>query len=182
MGREDLQWNTVDSRVAYTCPGFDVVHDEVQLPDGTATDYDYVSEAPAVAVLPLTAEGEVVLVEEYRHAVDRVNRGVPAGSVEAGEAPADAARRELAEETGHAAGTVEHLATVEPANGIADSVHHHFLARDCVPDGDPDLDDDESIRVRTVPYESFREAVRAGDVRDGRAALAVFYHESGAVE
>lgn len=176
---DPLAWETVHSRVAYTCPGFEVIQDAVRLPDGTETDYDYVSEPPAVVVLPLTSEGEVVLVEEYRHAVGRVNRGLPAGSVEGGEAPAAAARRELAEETGYDAGSVEHLRTVEPANGIADSVHHHFLARDCTPEAEQDLDFNESIRVRTAPYPAFRDAVLAGEVRDGRAALAVLAHETG---
>jgi ADP-ribose pyrophosphatase len=174
----DLAWETGDSRVAYTCPGFDVIHDEVRLPDGTETDFDYVSEPPAVVVLPLTPAGEVVLIEEYRHAVDRVNRGLPAGSVEEGESPRAAARRELAEETGYSADTLAPLTTVEPANGVSDAVHHHFLARGCRPDADRDLDYNESIRVRTEPYAAFREAVRAGEVRDGRAALAVLAHDS----
>jgi len=176
---EQMRWETVDSRTAYTCPGFDVVNDEVRLPDGTETEFDYVHESPAAVVLPLTDDGEVVVIEEYRHAVDRVSRGLPAGSIEDGEEPARAARRELAEETGYTAGAVEHLVTVEPTNGIADSVHHHFLARGCTPDGEMDLDFNESIRVLTVPYAEFRDAVLAGDLRDGRSALAVLYHEAG---
>jgi ADP-ribose pyrophosphatase len=175
----DLAWETVDSRVAYTCPGFDVVHDEVRLPDGTETDFDYLSEPPAVVVLPLTDAGEVVVIEEYRQAVGRVNRGLPAGSVEGGESLRTAARRELAEETGYTAETLEPLTTVEPANGVSDAVHHHFLARGCRPDADRDLDFNESIRVRTEPYAALREAVLDGEVRDGRSALAVLAHESG---
>lgn len=175
---EEMRWETLDSRVGYTCPGFDVVHDDVRLPDGTETDFDYVREPPAVVVLPLTPENEAVLVEEYRHAVNRVNRGLPAGSIEGEEPPADAARRELAEETGHVAADLEQLTTVEPTNGIADSVHHHFVAHGCTPDAEMDLDFNESIRVRTVPYERLQSRALAGDLRDGRSALTVLQYES----
>ncbi|MEF8773831.1 MAG: NUDIX hydrolase [Halobacteriales archaeon] len=173
---DELAWERLDRWTAFTCPGFDVVHEEVRLPDGTETDFDYLSEPPAVVVLPLTPDGEVVVIEEWRQAVGRVNHGLPAGSLEHDDDDlAVAARRELREETGYEAAQVERLATVEPANGLADSVHHHFLARGCTPAGDQQLDDDESIRVDTVAPETLRGGVADGEIRDGRAALAVSY-------
>ena len=177
---DDLTWETLDSEVDYTCPGFDVRRDDVRLPDGTATDYHYVDEPAAVVVLPFTPDGDVVLVEEWRQAVGRVNRGLPAGSVEAGDDAdlAAAARRELREETGHEAESVTHLVAVEPSNGIANSVHHHFLARGCRPTAGQDLDSDESIRPVVADYGAFRDAVFGGDVRDGRAVLAVSHYEA----
>jgi ADP-ribose pyrophosphatase len=176
---EELAWETVDARVAYTCPGFDVVHEEVRLPDGTETNYDYVDEPPAVVVLGFTPSWEVVVIEEWRQAVSRVNRGLPAGTVEDGERLEEAARRELREETGHVADEVCHRFSVEPANGIADSVHHHFVATGCTPDADTDFDHDESIRVDTASFAALREAALAGDLRDGRATLAVLHHALG---
>jgi ADP-ribose pyrophosphatase len=174
-----LAWETVERRVVYECPGFDVVHDEVRLPDGTETDFDYLSEPPAVVILPFTADGDIVLVEEWRQAVGRVNRGLPAGTVEPDDDDlAAAARRELREETGHDASSVERLTTAEPANGIANSVHHYFLARGCEPTADQSLDFNESIRVETAAYDDLREAVRDGEIRDGRAVTAVLYFEN----
>ena len=175
-----LDWETLDSEVDYTCPGFDVRRDDVRLPDGTETDYHYVDEPPAVVVLPFTPEGDVVLVEEWRQAVGRVNRGLPAGTVEADD-DVDleaAARRELREETGHEADSLTHLVTVEPENGIANSVHHHFLARGCRPTAEQELDFDESIRPVVADYDSFRRSVLDGEVRDGRAILAVSRYEA----
>jgi ADP-ribose pyrophosphatase len=175
---EELAWTVDSSHVAYECPGFDVVHDEVTLPDGTRTDYDYVSEPPAVVVLPFTPDGDVVVIDEWRQAVGRVNHGLPAGSVEPGDDDlALAARRELREETGYEAGSVEPLTTVEPSNGIGNSVHHHLVARDCEPSADQELDHDESIRVDTRPYDDLLSAARDGDLRDGRAVTALCYHE-----
>jgi ADP-ribose pyrophosphatase len=174
MDDDSLAWETLSTETAYTCPGFDVVHEDVRLPDGTETDFDYLSEPPAVVILPFTPEGDVVIIEEWRQAVDRVNRGFPAGTTEPDdEDVAAAARRELMEETGYEADRVEPLDTVEPANGVANAVHHHFVAHDCTPAGDQDLDHDESIRVTTESFEGLYAEVLAGEVRDGRMALAV---------
>lgn len=180
MGNEDgLAWETLGSTVGYTCPGFDVRHEDVRLPDGTETDFDYVDERPAVIVLPFTPVGDVVYIEEWRQAVDRVNCGFPAGTTEPYDEDLEAAaRRELVEETGHEADDVEHLVTVEPSNGIANSVHHHFVARGCTPTATQQLDDDESIRVGTANYTSLIADLEAGKLLDGRAVTALSYYET----
>jgi ADP-ribose pyrophosphatase len=174
---DDLAWTTLDSRVDYSCPGFDVRVDDVRLPDGTEGEYHSVTEPDAVVVLPFTPDGDVVVIEEWRQAVGRVNRGIPAGTVDGEEELSSAAGRELREETGYTADRLEPLATVEPLNGVSDAVHHHFAAYGCERQGDQRLDGDESIRAETTPYRAFRDAVRAGEVRDGRAVLAVAYYE-----
>jgi len=175
---ESLAWERRGTDVDYTCPGFDVRRDAVRLPDGTDAAYHYVDEAPAVVVLPFTPDGEVVTIDEWRQAVGRVNRGLPAGSVEPEDADlAAAARRELAEETGHEAAALEHRLTVEPTNGIANSVHHVFVARDCTPTAERDLDHNESIRVRLRSYDDLLAAAVDGDLRDGRAVIALCHHE-----
>ena len=176
---DELAWETLGRETAYTCPGFDVVHEAVELPNGLVTDFDYLSEPPAVVILPFTEGGEVVVIEEWRQAVERVNRGLPAGTVDpSDDGLGETVRRELAEETGYEAGEIAHMISVEPANGIADSVHHHFVATGCTPTAEQDLDDDESIRVDTTPYESLRREVAAGEYRDGRTVHAVTYFEA----
>jgi len=177
MTDDPLAWETMASEIDYRCPGFAVRRDAVRLPDGTVTDYHHVDESPAVVILPLTPDGDVVVIEEWRQAVDSVNRGLPAGSVEGSEDLFAAARRELREETGYEAGSLEHLLSTEPSNGIANSVHHHFVAHDCTPTAEQDLDDNESIRVDVTDYDDYLASVIDDDLDDGRAALAVTYYE-----
>ncbi|RRJ33471.1 NUDIX hydrolase [Halocatena pleomorpha] len=176
---DDLVWETLDSQTAYECPGFTIRNESVRLPDGTETEFDYLSEPAAVVVLPFTTDGEVVVIEEWRQAVHRVNRGLPVGSVEpTDEDLAAAARRELHEETGYTADQIEQLCTVEPANGIADSVLHFFVARGCVQADSQQLDFNESIQVETTTLEALRNAIRSGEIQDGRAVLGVLYHDA----
>ncbi|WP_423995782.1 NUDIX hydrolase [Halorubrum trapanicum] len=187
---DDLSWETLGTDIDYACPGFDVRRDEVRFPDGETDGFHYVDEPPAVVVLPLTPDGDVVVIDEWRQAVGRVNRGIPAGTMEpedGGEGSADsgvtddaierAAARELAEETGYEADSFERLTTVEPTNGMANAVHHHVLATGCEPTADRDLDHNESISVETVPYDDLLAAVVDDGLRDGRAVTAVLWYE-----
>ncbi|EJN58481.1 NUDIX hydrolase [Halogranum rubrum] len=181
MSDDDLTWETTATDIDYSCPGFDVRKDDVRLPDGTETDYHYVDEPPAVVVLPFTPDGDVVVIEEWRQAVGRVNRGLPAGTSEPEDDDlAAVAYRELTEETGYEAADVERLTTAEPANGISNTVHHYFVARGCEPTGEQELDFNESIRVDTTDYDSLLSDVVDGGrdgVVDGRTAIGVLQYE-----
>jgi len=77
MTADPLAWDTLESDVTYSCPGFDVVTQTVRLPDGSETDFDYLSEPESVCILPLTDDGDAICIEEWRQAVGRVNRGLP---------------------------------------------------------------------------------------------------------
>ena len=182
MSDDPLSWETTATGIDYSCPGFDVRKDDVRLPDGTETDFHYVDEPPAVVILPFTDDGDVVVIEEWRQSVGRVNRSLPAGTTEPDDDDlAAAARRELTEETGYEAAELEPLTSVEPANGIANTVHHYFVARGCRPTGAQELDFNESIRVDTTSYDGLLTAVvdggGDGDVVDGRAAVGVMQYE-----
>jgi ADP-ribose pyrophosphatase len=177
MSPDPLAWETLDREIAYSCPGFDIVNESVRLPDGTETDFDYLSEPASVCILPFTPDGDVVCIEEWRQAVSRVNRGLPVGTTEPDDDDLEAAaRRELAEETGYEAGRLEPLVTVEPANGIADAVLHFFVADGCRPTAEQQLDYNESIRVAETTVEELTGAVRDGELRDGRTVLALSYY------
>jgi ADP-ribose pyrophosphatase len=172
----DRPWETLDSDLAYSCEGFDIVNQTVRLPDGEETAFDYLSEGASVVVLPFTEYGKVVVIDEWRQAVERLNRGFPAGGVEPGEDHDAAARRELREETGYAAGKLSHMTSIEPANGFSDAVFHYYIARECTRTARQDLDSDESISVDTTTLDDLVTSVRDGKLRDGRTAFGVVYY------
>jgi ADP-ribose pyrophosphatase len=179
---ESLRWETDSREIAYTCPGFEIHHEAVTLPDGTETDFDFLHDEPSVVVLPFTPDGEFVLVEEWRQAVKGLTCSFPAGGVEPGEALQAAASRELTEETGYEAAQIEALDSFEPATGISDAVFHYFVATGCRPTGSQDLDGDESIRVRTHSPEWLLDQVLAGELRDGRTALGLLRYVADRTE
>ena len=171
-----LPWETLSSDVAYACEGFDIVNEDVRLPDGEVTEFDYLSKPESVVVVPFTRYGKVVVIDEWRQAVSRLNRGLPAGSVEAGEDTDDAAERELREETGYEAGSLTHMTTMELANSFSDAVFHYYIALECEDAAEQELDHNESITVDTVTLDELVESARSGELRDGRTAFAVVYY------
>lgn len=130
--------------------------------DGDAS-YDVVLDGAGTAVVAFTPSGEVVLTRQFRPGAERVMWDLPGGFVDAGETPAEAARRELREETGYEPGSLEVVGAVHPG-AYSDEERHVVLARDCRRVSRPDPDDDEQIEVRLVSLDEFREILRAGDL------------------
>lgn len=104
----------------------------LRYPSGTTQRYVYRKPGgDVVSVVALTERGTYLLVRQYRFPVDDWTIELPAGAVEPGETPEEAAKRELLEETGHLAGAWQRLGTVLQSPAASDLLHHYFLARDC---------------------------------------------------
>lgn len=112
----------------------------------------YVIESPDwVNVIPVTDDGLIVLIEQYRHGTEEITLEIPGGMVDDGESPADCAGRELTEETGYTAGELVYLGKSRPNPAIQSNWIHHFAALECVAGGEQSFDEHENISVRTVP-------------------------------
>ena len=169
-----LRWVTTATETVHTNPGFVVREDTVRLPDDAERSYHTVEAPPSVAVIPFTSRGDLILIEEWRQPVRSVSRGIPAGTIEAGDVDAlAAAKRELREETGHTAAGWEELFTVDPANGLLDSPTTYFLATDAEETAALELDIDESIRTTLEAPEAAWQQLQAGQIRDARCRLAL---------
>ncbi len=159
------RWERLSSERLIETPYFALRSDKLRLPDGAVKDPYYVIERPdAAIVFPLTREGEVVLVRQYRPAIDMMELGLPAGLVEEGEEPEKAARRELSEETGYAGGEWEFLGAVASSPSLKDNWAHLFLARDVERTAPPRPGEYERLEVVLVPVEELLTKVSAGEI------------------
>lgn len=138
---------------------------------GQAIHLEWLDFPDVVAVLPFNEAGEIVLVEQYRAPVGRWTVEVPAGAANPGEAPREAALRELAEETGFRAGSLDPLASFYPAIGYSSERIDLFLARDLTP-GPTQFDEGEEIRVLTRTPDQVEAMVRSGEIGDSKSIIA----------
>ncbi len=137
-----------------------VVQRTLRLPDGREAIWDMLDTPPSVAVLPFTPEGEVVCVRQYRPGPDGVVLSLPGGLVDDGEDVAAAAERELREETGYAARSVEVVTSTMPNNGT--HPRYAAVARDCVLAHDQELDDLEDCEPVVLTLADLRAELRSG--------------------
>jgi ADP-ribose pyrophosphatase len=152
-----------------------VVHlvvEDFTLPDGRPATLELVRHPGAAAVVPLTADGEVLLIRQYRRAAGGFIYEVPAGKLDAGESPHDCAARELAEEAGVSAGTLEALGSILTTPGFTDEVIHLFLARDLGP-AEQHLDSDELLSVEKMPFARALDMCVRGELRDAKSICAL---------
>lgn len=122
-------WRIVGTREVYQDPWIALRVDDVVRPDGKPGTFGVVHIKSGVAVLPVDDDGNVYLSEEFRYALGRVSLEVCAGALEPGEAPAEAARRELREELGIEAASWLDLGRLDPLTSMVDSPSYMFVAR-----------------------------------------------------
>lgn len=150
--------------------------EEVELPDGKKAKRELIRHPGAVSIIPITTEGKLVLVEQYRKAVGRSLVEIPAGKMEPGEAPEVTAVRELEEETGYGAKEFTYIQSFVTSPGFADEVIHLYLAQGLYPIENPAAgDEDEFIDLLEVTIEEAEELVRNGKIYDAKTAFAVLY-------
>ncbi len=153
-----------------------IVHltkDTVRLPNGGESIREVVWKCGAVCVVPVTDKGEVILVEQFRYPYDTVLLEIPAGKLEPGETDTlAAARRELLEETGYTAGEMIDFGMYYGSPAMLMEEITVYLARDLTP-GKTHFDEDEYLRIRTVPMDEIVGMILRGEVPDGKTQAAV---------
>ena len=143
-------------------------------PPGGEADFYILRTHDWVNVVALTHQDELILIEQWRQGVRRVTLEIPGGIIDPGEAPFQAATRELAEETGYTAPRWHHLFSIEPNPAIQDNRCHTFLALDAVPTQRPDFDEHEYCRVVLRPWSEVPNLVANGQITHSLVAVALF--------
>jgi ADP-ribose pyrophosphatase len=167
-------WEVLDTNYLLDTPWVRVVKDRLRhRSSGKERDYFYLtSPGEAVATVALTDDGCVLLTRQYRHPVHRIIWDLPAGAMRRGEDPAQAARRELQEETGYRADDLVRLAYFNQFPGSMDIGTHLFLARNLTWVGQQ-LDPGEELEVAAMPFDRALGMVLRGQVIDGALMLGL---------
>ncbi|WP_071515861.1 NUDIX hydrolase [Geitlerinema sp. PCC 9228] len=163
------------SRLSYQGRKFRFVVEKLRLPKGTQAEFEYIKHPGGALCVPVTNDGKLILVRQYRFSVcDRLLE-FPAGTVEPHEDPEATIRREIEEETGYRAHQWQKLGEFSLAPGYSSEMIYAFLAKDLEPlDTPPEQDVDEDIEVVTLSAEELKAAILAGEPVDSKSISSFF--------
>ncbi len=156
---------------------FRVTHDRAEHPSGAAIDRRIVHNQPAAVMLARDEHRRVLLIRQYRLPPRQQLWELPAGRCDGDEPPLDAAKRELAEETGYRAEDWRELTNFYTAPGFSTERMYSFLAEGLTP-GDPDPEPYEIIEQKWLAWDDALQAVREGEIRDAKTIASLLYCET----
>lgn len=153
---------------------FSVDRERVKLPHGPTVTLDLVRHSRSAIIIPVPEPGRVILIRQYRHAVRQWLWEVPAGSVDPGESPEDAARRECHEEIGQVPDTVVRLGALYPTPGYCDEEMIFFRVSGLTePAEAAAVDEDEHIEAKTFTIREARDMIRRGEIVDMKTVVGL---------
>lgn len=168
----DLYEKPIHSQRLFEGKVINLRRDEVTLPNGRTATREVVEHPGAVAIVPITKEGNIILVRQFRHPIGQVILEVPAGKLDPGENPEACARRELAEETGFMPQKLRKLTAMYTTPGFSNEIIYLYMAEDLI-DSDKLPDEDEFIHTETYSPEQIRQMIASGELCDAKSLVAL---------
>jgi ADP-ribose pyrophosphatase len=173
-----LEEKTIKSAKIFSGRVISLQVDDVELPNGKTSTREIIKHPGAVAILPITEDGKIVMVEQYRKALERTLVEIPAGKLEKGEDPESSARRELEEETGYVCTNLDWLISFYTSPGFADEIVHVYLATGLSKKEDAaGLDEDEFVNIVELSLSEAKQHIEDKKIYDAKTAYAVQYLE-----
>lgn len=170
-----MEWKTLKSEYVIRRPWLTARRDTVQLPNGVTNDEYYVLEYPDwVNTIAVTAEGQFVMVRQYRYAFGRTLTELCAGVIEKGETPEAAARRELMEETGYSGGQWREIMQLSPNASTNNNVTHCFVATGVEKTGTQHLDRTEDIEILLLSEDEIRGMLQRDEIKQALMAAPLW--------
>ncbi|AZR73437.1 ADP-ribose pyrophosphatase [Anoxybacter fermentans] len=163
---------TIESREIFKGKMINLRLDTVELPNGKISTREVVEHPGAVAVVALTSEEKVLLVRQYRKACEEELLEIPAGKLDPGEDPDDAAIRELEEETGYRAESLKKLVSCYTSPGFADEMVHIYLAENLTPTSQA-TDEDEFLSIHHFSWQEIIEMLKRGELKDAKTVTGL---------
>ena len=168
----ELEEKKLSSEEIFNGVAIPLFRDEILLPNGNKGVREVVRHPGAVCVLPLTENGEVIFVNQFRYALNKVTLEVPAGKLEKGEDPTEAALRELSEETGIEAKKIIPMGALYTTPALMDEIIYMYIATDLT-QGEQHLDEDEFVNALKIPLDKAVEMVMNGEIRDSKTQVMI---------
>ncbi len=169
----DGSWKTLGRSHVYENPWCAFRVDEVELPDGAVIEYGVLESGGFAAVVPITDDGQAILVRQWRQPLGRFTLELPSGAVDDGEDPRESAERELLEETGYRAEGVESLISVHTSTGRSTEICHLFCCQAVKEAGGPRPEPTEFIEVVELAFGEVVERISGGEITDAATVLGV---------
>ncbi len=167
---------TIQSEVKYKGRIISLQIDEVELPNGKTSNREIVKHPGAVAVIAVTKDMKIILVEQYRKALERSIIEIPAGKIEIDEVPEITALRELEEETGYTTDKLQYIQSFATSPGFADEIIHLYFAENIEKLEQPvGLDEDEFVELLHVSLFEMEEMVKKQQIYDAKTAFAYIW-------
>lgn len=174
-------WKLLESEELQDCKVFSVGRSLVESPrTGEVHLFYRIDASDWVNVVPVTPDDELVMVRQYRHGARELTLEVPGGIIDPGETPAEAAARELLEETGYRAASIEPLGVVNPNPALFGNTCHTFLARDARWEREIHNDGTEETAVELVARAELASRLRAGEISHALVIAALFWYDLAA--
>lgn len=170
----DTPWTMRSTRPIYRNKWITLREDVVELPNGHSTIYGVVTCGQCVGILPFVDPETVLLIKQYRYIAGRATWEMPTGGMHAEEAVEAAAQRELAEEIGYRATSLEHVCTYHTSKSVMDETAHLFVGTGLVKAALPP-DETEFIAVRPFPFADALQMVLSGEIVDGMTIIAILH-------
>lgn len=171
---ESLKEKTLKSELVFNGKFLHVWRDAVELPDGRHSFREFIKHPSAACVVPVLENGNLLMVRQFRYSVGQVFLEFPAGKSNRGEETVVTAVRELEEETGYLASTVQLLTKIHPVIGYSNERIDIYLARGLTPTK-INRDHDELMELIEVPPEELRERIWSGEITDVKTQIAAFW-------
>lgn len=150
----------------------DYYQDTMQIPNGTTAKWDFINHKGAAACVAVKKNGNLVMVRQYRNALERETIEIPAGGINPGEDMRSAALRELEEETGYRAGRFEFLLSIRTTVAFCNELIDIYLAED-LEEGEQNLDEDEYLEIVEYPLSELLDMIDKGIIQDSKTVSAI---------
>ena len=155
----------------------DFYKDTIEVPNGNVVEWDFIGHKGAAAVLPVREDGKLLMVRQYRNALDRYTLEIPAGGLNGADEPTrDAAGRELEEETGYRSDDLEWLITIRTTVAFCNEKIDIYVAKNLIK-SHQHLDEDEFINVEAYSVEELSRMILEGKIEDSKTISAIMSYK-----